>query len=405
MAAMSNASKNEKNFSWRGKTSSGQETSGEIRAQSNKHAALLLRKQGVLAQKISPLAPPKVFNVPEKDIVLIIRQLATMLKAGVTIAQAFEMMAQTQTKSGNRHLLLDIKCNIEVGNSLSSSLKKHPRHFDRLFCGILEAGEQAGLLDSMVDRLATYREKMMRIKAKIKSALTYPIAVLTVAMIVTAVILIKVIPSFKKVFADFKAELPMPTQIVIAMSDFMVAYWYIIFGAMAALVYFLRQAVRHSPIVRARCDRILLGFPLFGEIVRKAIIARWARTLCTLFAAGVPLVEALDSVAIVANNDVYFKATKKIQTDVAVGTKLSVSMGRTMVFPAIATQMVSIGEESGALDSMLDRVAIQLEEEVDDAVANISSLIEPFIMVFLGGIVGGLIIAMYLPIFKLGAAV
>ncbi|MFN7834399.1 MAG: type II secretion system F family protein [Burkholderiaceae bacterium] len=405
MVAVITPPKTEKTFAWQGKTSSGQVKSGEIRARSDKHAVLLLRRQGVLANKIRTASTPKILRIPEKEIVLIVRQLATMLKSGVPLAQSFELMIRSQTKKPNKQLLTEIKSDIEVGNSLSSALKKHPRQFDRLFCGVLEAGEQAGMMDDMIDRLATYREKMLRLKARIKSALTYPTAVIAVALLVMSIILIKVIPVFKKVFADFNAQLPGPTLIVMAISDFMVAYWYWIFGALAAGIYFFVQAIRRSPAFRAKMDRLLLRIPIFGSIIRKAIIARWCRTFCTLFAAGVPMVEGLDSIAIVANNDEYYQATKRIQSDVAVGMRLSTSMDNTKVFPALAVQMVNIGEESGALDAMLDKVATQLEEEVDDAVNNLSTLIEPFIMVFMGVVIGGLIISMYLPIFNLGSVV
>ncbi len=392
-------------YSWQGQAKNGQPRQGEIRAQSAQHASLLLRKQGIVVKTIKPLKAPPISRISRKDIAVIVRQLATMLKAGVPIAQAFDMMAQSNNKSAQKQLLLAIKNDIEGGLSLSQTLRKYPRYFNQLFCGVLEAGEQAGMLDEMIERLAVYEEKSLRLKAKIKSAMTYPTIVIVVAFLVTAIILIKVIPTFKKVFADFNAELPLPTQVVMSLSDFMVDYWFWIFGAIIAFVYFFIQTLRRSPAFRAKVDRLVLKLPLFGPLLRTAIIARWARTFCTLFAAGVPMVDALDSVSIVANNDVYFQATKKIQADVAGGIKLSAGMNKTEVFPALATQLVTIGEESGALESMLDRVATQMEEEVDTTVANISSLIEPFIMVFLGIVIGGLIISMYLPIFKLGSVI
>jgi len=302
-------------------------------------------------------------------------------------------------------LLLDIKTEVETGSSLSMAFRKYPMHFDALFCNLVGAGEAAGILDTLLERLATYKEKIQAIKGKIKSALFYPVSILVVAMVITAVIMIFVIPTFKDLFKGFGADLPVPTQVVMAISDYFVANWYLIFGGMAAAVWFTIYTYKRSTKMQNGIDRLVLRLPVFGDVIRKASIARWCRTLSTMFAAGVPLVESLDSVAGSAGNYVYYEATKRIQSEVSTGTGLTVAMQNTNVFPSMVLQMTAIGEESGALDAMLSKVADFFEAEVDEAVDALASLMEPLIMVVLGGLIGGLVVAMYLPIFKMGSAI
>jgi type IV pilus assembly protein PilC len=328
-----------------------------------------------------------------------------MMKAGVPLLQAFDIVGKGAANQAVAKLLFDIKADVETGSSLNQAFRKFPLYFDALFCNLVSAGEAAGILDSLLDRLATYKEKILAIKSKIKSALFYPVAVIVVAIVITAVIMIFVIPSFKNVFKSFGADLPAPTLIVIAMSDFMVAHWYIIFGILGGGLYGFFYLWRRSEKMQIVMDRLLLRLPIFGDIIRKATMARWARTLSTMFAAGVPLVEALDSVGGASGNYVYKMATKQIQSEVSTGTNLTVAMQNANVFPNMVIQMVSIGEESGQLDAMLSKVADFFEAEVDDAVEAMSSLMEPLIMVVLGTLIGGMVVAMYLPIFKLGAVV
>jgi type IV pilus assembly protein PilC len=302
-------------------------------------------------------------------------------------------------------LIMDLRADIETGTSLNNAFRKYPLYFDPLFCNLVGAGEQAGILEDLLTRLAIYKEKTLALKSKIKGALMYPCAIMAIAFIVTAVIMIWVVPAFKSVFSSFGANLPTPTLIVMGISDFVVKWWYLIFGSIFGALYFFFQSWRRSLKMQQFMDRVLLRLPVFGEVIRKATIARWTRTLATMFAAGVPLVEALDSVGGASGNNVYLEATKKIQTEVSTGTSLTVAMQNANVFPNMVTQMVAIGEESGALDGMLGKVADFYEEEVDEAVKALSSLMEPMIMVILGVLIGGLVVAMYLPIFKLGSVV
>ncbi len=328
-----------------------------------------------------------------------------MMKAGVPLLQSFDIVAKGNANPSVSKLLQDIRGDVETGTSLNQAFRKFPLYFDPLFCNLVGAGEQAGILEDLLTRLAIYKEKTQAIKKKIKSALTYPIAILSVAFIVTAVIMIFVVPAFKQVFTSFGADLPTPTLIVMSISDFVVSYWYLIFGGLFGAIYFFFQTWRRSLQMQRTMDRLLLQAPIFGAVIRKATIARWTRTLATMFAAGVPLVESLDSVGGASGNAVYLDATIKIQTEVSTGTSLTVAMQNTNLFPSMVTQMVAIGEESGALDGMLGKVADFYEEEVDEAVASLSSLMEPIIMAILGIIIGGLVVAMYLPIFKLGNVV
>jgi type IV pilus assembly protein PilC len=328
-----------------------------------------------------------------------------MMKAGVPLLQAFDIVGKGHSNAAVQKVLMTIKVNVETGSSLSQAFRGFPEQFDDLFCNLVAAGEQAGILDTLLDRLATYKEKIIAIKGKIKSALFYPISIVVVAFIITAIIMIFVIPSFKTVFASFGAQLPLATEIVIAMSDFIVDWWWIILLGFGGGLYFLIQAWKRSPKVQLVLDRTLLKMPVLGDLVVKASVARWSRTLATTFAAGVPLVEALDSVGPASGNAVYKDATRSVQSEVNMGTALAVAMQNTNVFPNMAVQMTSIGEESGSLDAMLSKVAEYYEREVDDTVDALASLIEPVIMVVLGVIIGGLVIAIYLPIFKMGQVV
>ena len=392
-------------FAWEGKDKTGKLMRGEMRAGGEALVQATLRRQGVLVTKVKKQSFKRGGRIKEKDITLFTRQLATMMKAGVPLLQAFDIVGKGASNQAVAKLLMDVKADVETGSSLNQAFRKYPLYFDSLFCNLVGAGEAAGILDSLLERLATYKEKILAIKSKIKAALFYPVAVIVVAIVITAVIMIFVIPAFKEVFKSFGADLPAPTLMVIAMSDFMVANWYIVFGILGGSLYGFFFMWKRSEKMQAIMDRLLLRLPIFGDIIRKATMARWARTLSTMFAAGVPLVEALDSVAGASGNYVYFMATKQIQSEVSTGTSLTVSMQNTNVFPNMVIQMVSIGEESGQLDAMLSKVADFFEAEVDDAVEAMSSLMEPIIMVVLGTLIGGMVVAMYLPIFKLGAVV
>ena len=392
-------------FAWEGKDKTGKTVRGELRAGGEAVVNVTLRRQGIMVTKVKKKTYRSGKKVTEKDITLFTRQLATMMKAGVPLLQAFDILGKGHANPSVAKLIMDLRADIETGTSLNQAFRKFPLYFDPLFCNLVGAGEQAGILEDLLTRLAVYKEKTLAMKAKIKSALTYPIAILAVAFIVTAVIMIWVVPAFKEVFTSFGADLPAPTLFVMALSEFFVKWWYLIFGGLFAAIYFFFQAWRRSAAMQATMDRLLLRVPVFGDVIRKATIARWNRTLSTMFAAGVPLVEALDSVGGASGNAVYVEATRRIQTEVSTGTSLTVAMQNAEVFPHMVTQMVSIGEESGALDGMLAKVADFYEEEVDEAVASLSSLMEPAIMVILGVLIGGLVIAMYLPIFKLGSVV
>jgi type IV pilus assembly protein PilC len=392
-------------FAWEGKDRTGKSVHGELRAGGEALVSATLRRQGILVTKVKKKSFTSGKKVTDKDITLFTRQLATMMKAGVPLLQSFDIVGKGHSNPAVSKLILDIRADVETGTSLNQAFRKFPLYFDPLFCNLVGAGEQAGILEDLLTRLAIYKEKTLAIKAKIKSALTYPITIIGVAFLVTSVIMIWVVPAFKEVFKSFGAQLPAPTLIVMAISEFFVSYWYIIFGVVFGGVYLFLQSWKRSLKMQRIMDRLLLQLPIFGPIIRKATIARWTRTLATMFSAGVPLVESLDSVGGAAGNAVYLDATIKIQNEVSSGTSLTVAMQNVGVFPNMVTQMVAIGEESGALDQMLGKVADFYEEEVDDAVGSLSSLMEPIIMVFLGVIIGGLVVAMYLPIFKLGAVV
>lgn len=392
-------------FSWVGTDKAGKSMRGEMRAGGEAVVNAQLRRQGIRVVKVKKLKMGAGKKITDKDITLFTRQLATMMKSGVPLLQAFDIVGKGHSNPSVQKLLMTIKTDVESGSSLKQAFEKHPLFFDPLFCNLVGAGEQAGILDSLLDRLATYKEKILAIKSKIKSALFYPISIIVVAFVITAVIMIFVIPAFKSVFSSFGADLPAPTLFVMAISDFFVKWWYLIFGGVFGGVYGFFYFWKRSLKVQIVMDRIMLRLPIFGGLIRKAVIARWTRTLSTMFAAGVPLVEALDSVAGAAGNYEYWKATKKIQSEVSTGSSLVVCMQTAEVFPSMVLQMVAIGEEAGSLDGMLSKVADFFEAEVDDAVEALSSLMEPMIMVVLGTLIGGMVVAMYLPIFKMGQAV
>jgi type IV pilus assembly protein PilC len=404
-AAVAKGGPKELTYSWEGKDKAGKTIRGELRAASEAAVNATLRRQGIMVQKVKAVKRRGGGKVTDKDIALFTRQLATMMKAGVPLLQAFEIVSKGASNAAVAKLLTDIKTDVETGSSLAAAFRKFPLYFDALFCNLVQAGEQAGILETLLDRLATYKEKILAIKSKIKSALFYPIAIIAVAFIITAVIMIFVIPAFKEVFTNFGADLPAPTLIVMAISDWFVANWYIIFPVIGGAIYGFLESWKRSVGVQQFMDKFMLRLPVFGDLVRKSSVARWTRTLSTMFAAGVPLVEALDSVGGAAGNYVYAQATKQIKQEVATGTSLTVAMQNTQVFNNMVIQMVSIGEETGALDGMLSKVADFYEAEVDDAVEALSSLMEPMIMVVLGTLIGGMVVAMYLPIFKMGQAV
>jgi type IV pilus assembly protein PilC len=392
-------------FEWEGRDKNGKTVRGEIRAGGEAAVSASLRRQGILLTKVKKRRLSGGRSIRQKDIALFTRQLATMMKAGVPLLQSFDIVGRGATNPRMGRLLNDIRSDVETGTSLSAAFRKHPLHFDALYCNLVEAGEAGGILEALLDRLATYQEKTMALKSKIKSALMYPISVIVVAFLVLTVIMIKVIPAFKDVFKSFGADRPAPTLFVIALSEFFVAYWWIIFGIMIVGGYFFMESWKRSEKMQMFMDRLLLKIPIFGPLIEKSVIARWTRTLSTMFAAGVPLVEALDSVGGASGNAVYAQATQQIQRDVSTGSALTTAMQSTGVFPTMVLQMSSIGEEAGSLDHMLAKAAEFYEEEVDDMVKGLSSLMEPFIIVILGVMIGGIVVAMYLPIFKLGAVV
>ena len=392
-------------FLWEGKDKGGKVVRGEMRAQGEALVNATLRRQGIVVTKVKRQRIGRGGSVGEKDIALFTRQLATMMKAGVPLLQSFEIVGKGASNPAVARLVLAIKTEVETGSTLAAAFRKYPLYFDALYCNLVEAGEQAGILETLLDRLAIYKEKILAIKSKIKAALFYPVAIIAVAFIITAVIMIFVIPAFKSVFASFGADLPGPTLVVMAISEYFVQYWWLIGIVVGGSIWGFLEAWKRSLSVQIFMDRLSLKVPVFGSVIRKSTIARWTRTLSTMFAAGVPLVEALESVGGASGNYVYLVATKQIQGEVSTGTSLTAAMLNANVFPAMVIQMVSIGEETGALDSMLGKVADFFEAEVDDAVEALSSLMEPLIMVVLGTLIGGMVVAMYLPIFKLGAAV
>jgi len=393
-------------FLWEGTDKTGKKVKGQMLAPGEAFVRQTLRRQGINATKVNKQSVfARVHKITEKDIALFTRQLATMLKAGVPLLQAFDISARSHANPSLQRLLGEIKSDVETGTSMNAAFRKHPQYFDGLYCNLVHAGEQAGILDSVLDRVATYKEKMLALKGQIKSALFYPIIVLIVAFVITAGIMLFVIPAFKDLYGKAGADLPALTMIVLHISDLFVNYWYLILLCIGGGVFAVTQAWKRSPAFRARMDAWMLKIPVFGPLIEKATVARWSRTFASMFAAGVPMVEALDSVAGAAGNHVFMEATQAIRSQVATGSSLASCLQGAGVFPNMLIQMVAIGEESVSLDSMLSKVADYYEREVDDAVAGLSSLMEPFIMVILGTLIGGIVIAMYLPIFKMGSVV
>ncbi|QXZ09906.1 type II secretion system F family protein [Comamonas sp. Y33R10-2] len=392
-------------FEWEGKDRNGKIVRGETRAGGENQIQAMLRRQGVTATKIKKRRTRGGKAIKPKDIALFTRQLATMMKAGVPLLQSFDIVGRGNTNPNVAKLLNDIRLDVETGTSLSTAFRKFPLYFDNLYCNLVEAGEAAGILEALLDRLAVYMEKTEAIKSKIKSALMYPISVVIVAFVVVAVIMIFVIPAFKEVFTSFGADLPAPTLIVMGISEYFVSYWWLIFGVIGGGGYFFMQAWKRNERVQQFMDRATLKLPIFGVLIEKSCVARWTRTLSTMFAAGVPLVEALDSVGGASGNYLYQVATDKIQQEVSTGTSLTAAMVNANIFPSMVLQMCAIGEESGSIDHMLGKAADFYEAEVDEMVAGLSSLMEPIIIVFLGTLIGGIVVSMYLPIFKLGQVV
>jgi len=392
-------------FEWEGRDKNGKVVRGELRAGGEAMVSASLRRQGILVTKLKKRRMGGGRSIKQKDIAVFTRQLATMMRAGVPLLQAFDIVGRGSTNPRLTKLLADIRSDVETGTSLSMAFRKHPLYFDALYCNLVEAGEAAGILEELLDRLALYQEKIDALKNKIRSALIYPIAVLVVAFVVLSIIMIFVIPSFKEVFTSFGADLPAPTLLVISMSEVFVQWWWAIFGVVFGGAYFFFQSWKRSEKMQKFMDRLLLKVPVFGDLVNKSAVARWTRTLATMFAAGVPLVEALDSVGGASGNAVFAEATEQIQKDVSTGTALTTAMQMSGVFPTMVLQMASIGEESGSLDHMLGKAAEFYEDEVDEMVKGLSSLMEPFIIVVLGVLIGGIVVSMYLPIFKLGAVV
>lgn len=395
-------------FSWEGVDRKGNKVKGELVGLNVALIKAQLRRQGVVPGKVrkksnSILSRGK--KIKPLDIAFFTRQMATMMRAGVPLLQSFDIIAEGVDKPSMRELVNDLKQEVAAGNSFASSLRRKPEYFDDLYCNLVHAGEQAGALETLLDRVATYKEKTEALKAKIKKAMTYPIAVLVVAFIVSGILLIKVVPQFQAVFQGFGAELPAFTQMVINLSNLVQNWWYILVPALIGVGLLFRRAYKKNVKFRDTIDRALLKTPIIGQILYKSSVARYARTLSTTFAAGVPLVEALDSVAGATGNVVFRTAVNQVRQDVSTGMQLNASMRSTGVFPSMAVQMTSIGEESGALDEMLGKVANYYEEEVDNAVSSLTTLMEPMIMAVLGVLVGGLVIAMYLPIFQLGSVV
>ena len=396
-------------FSWAGTDKNGRKTKGEVTAASSAMARAQLRRQGIkpttVKKKAKPLFGGGGKPIKPADIAIFTRQLATMMKAGVPLVQSFDIVADGLEKPKMRDLVNGIKTDVASGAGLAPSLAKHPRHFDDLFCSLVGSGEQSGTLEVMLDRVATYKEKTEALKAKIKKALTYPTAVIIVAMVETGILLVKVVPTFAKTFEGFGSELPAFTQFVVGLSEFAQEWWFIILIGIVATVYAFKEVKHRSVKFSEWLDQLALKAPVVGTIVHDAVVARFSRTLATTFAAGVPLVEALESTAGAAGNSVYQKAILQIRDDVTTGTTLYQAVKSTGLFPNMLLQMISIGEESGALDEMLDKVANHYEDAVDNAVDSLSSLMEPIIMSILGVLVGGLMIAMYLPIFMLGSVI
>ena len=394
-------------FLWEGTDKRGARVKGELRGASVIAVKSDLRRQGItpvtVRKKPSSLfSGAKKKKIVPKDIAIFSRQLATMMSAGVPLVQAFEIVGRGHENPSMQELILSIKADVEAGSTLAETLAKHPLYFDKLFCNLVFAGEKAGILESLLHKIALYKEKTEALKGKVKSAMFYPVSILIVAFIVSAILLIFVVPKFQELFQGFGADLPAFTLMVIGLSQFFQTYWWAIFGGIGGAIFGFKELHRRSPAFRFFLDKTSLKLPVVGEILVKSVIARFARTLSTMFAAGVPLVEAMESVAGTAGNKVYYDAIMKIRDDIATGQQLQLAMRQVGLFPNMVVQMVAIGEEAGALDAMLGKVADFFEEEVDNLVDSLTSLMEPLIMAFLGVVIGGLVLAMYLPIFKMG---
>lgn len=395
-------------YVWEGKDRRGNKSKGELTGASLALVKAQLRKQGILPEKVKK-KPKPLFGGSKKitpfDIAMLTRQLATMMKAGVPLVQSFDIVADGLENKGLQELVMGIRNDISSGTSFAGALRKHPKHFDDLYCNLVDSGEKAGALEQMLDRIATYLEKTELLKKKVKKAMTYPIAVIVVAIIVTAILLVKVVPQFESLFQGFGAELPVFTQMVVRLSEWMQSWWFVVLLSIVGTIFLFKEALRRSQKFSDFIDKYLLKMPVVGEILDKSAVAKFGRVLSTTFAAGVPLVDALDSVAGATGNAVYRDAIDRIKNDVSSGTQLQASMRKQDVFPVMAVQLTAIGEESGNLDEMLAKVAEHYEAVVDDMVDNLTALMEPMIMAVLGVLVGGLIIAMYLPIFQMGQVV
>lgn len=396
-------------FTWEGVDRHGKRVKGEMSGQNDALIKAQLRRQGVnplkVKKKSKPLFGGSSGKITTKDITVFSRQLATMMSSGVPLVQAFEIVGRGHENKAMQQLIMGIKADVEAGGSLHEALSKHPRQFNELYINLVVAGEHAGILEEILHKLANYMEKTEALKSKIKGAMFYPLAVVVVAFVITCILMIFVIPQFQELFSGFGADLPALTQFVVNMSKWFQSYWYIMIAAIVGAVFAIREAMKRSIKFAHFVDRALLKFPILGDILNKSAIARFARTLATMFAAGTPLVEAMTSVAGACGNIVYYEAVMKMRDEIATGTQMQAAMRDANIFPNMVVQMVAIGEESGALDSMLSKVADWYEQEVDDAVDSLTSLLEPLIMAFLGVLIGGLVIAMYLPIFKMGQVV
>lgn len=399
-------------FTYQGTDRAGRKTRGEVTGLSAQAVKVELRKQGINASRVAKKSESILSKlsfggrkIKSNDITLFTRQMATMMKAGVPLVQSFDIVADGLDNPRLVDLVKAVRSDVSSGNSFASALRRHPEHFDELFCNLVDSGEQSGALETMLERVATYKEKTESLRAKIKKAMTYPISVVCVAFIVSGILLIKVVPQFESIFAGFGAELPAFTQMVVGMSEFAQAYWFVIIVGVGVAIFAIQYVYKRSVAFQNAFDRAIIKAPIVGDIINKSAVARFARTLSTTFAAGVPLVDALKSVSGATGNIVYSNAVNRIAEDVSGGTQLTFAMRATGVWPNMVLQMVSIGEESGALDAMLDKAASYFEEQVDNAVDSLTDLMEPLIMSVLGVLIGGLIIAMYLPIFQLGAVV
>ncbi|MFT4812370.1 MAG: type IV pilus assembly protein PilC [Marinoscillum sp.] len=397
-------------FEWEGTNRKGQKVKGEISGANLATVKAQLRKQGVQPRKVKKKSKSLLSfggggKITSQDITFFTRQMATMMKAGVPLVQSFDIVGDGVDNPAMKELIAKVRDDVSAGNDFASALKKHPKHFDELFCNLIESGEQSGALEQMLDKVAIYKEKTEALRAKIKKAMMYPAVTLAIASIVTVILLVKVVPTFETMFKSFGSELPAPTQMVVAISEWTQAYWWVMVAVIVGFVVSLKQALARSPAFKDKFEAGLLKAPVFGDLLMKAAVARFARVLSTTFAAGVPLVEALDSVAGAVGNSVYRKAVLTVRDEVSQGQQMHFAMKSTGVFPNMVVQMTSIGEESGALDTMLSKAADYFEDEVDNAVDNLTALMEPLVMSFLGVVIGGMIVAMYLPIFEMGKAI